>query len=171
MPNNIAIKMRSVFILSFIANLVMTAVSLAALPERVAVHFGADGAADGWMSNTVNALFMTALHLLLFCSIRFSPRLMVLLPAKWVNLPDKEYWLAPAHRHQAVEQTERIMWRFGVAIFLFFLVVGGLVVDANLCEPVKLNMPVFYLALGLFLVFSVWWTVDFYRTFRVNKRI
>jgi hypothetical protein len=63
------------FIASFAANLVLASVSTQVLPERVAVHFGAGGAANAWGSTTDNALLMVGVDLLLFCSIWFPPRL------------------------------------------------------------------------------------------------
>ena len=69
--------MRMVFILMFLVNVAVTLVSLAVLPARVAIHFGADGVADGWGTNTANAIFMTAIHVFLFSTMYFSPRLVL----------------------------------------------------------------------------------------------
>ncbi|MGZ3614494.1 MAG: DUF1648 domain-containing protein, partial [Syntrophales bacterium] len=49
--------MRSVFILVFVANVVLSLFSLVLLPSRVAIHFGVGGMANGWAPSCVNALF------------------------------------------------------------------------------------------------------------------
>src|ERR1035437_3257899 len=97
--------MRTLFILAFIANVVVTLISLAVLPARVAIHYGADGMANGWAPNYVNALLMTGTYVLMFCSLYFGHRLNILFPPKWwIGLPNKEYWLSPANRTRAMEK-------------------------------------------------------------------
>lgn len=159
--------MRDAFILAFAANVALTLVSLAVLPDRVAVHFGADGTANGWMSNGANAAFMSGLHLLLFVSLYFSPRLMFLFPPRWLNLPHKQYWLQPEHRPEALAKVRVYMWQFGAVIFVFLFVVGLLSVQANMTEPARLNLSVFFPALIAFLLYSLGWTVLFLLAFRL----
>ena len=159
--------MKLLFILTFIANVVLTLISLAMLPDRVAIHFGADGMADGWAPAYVNALLMTGIHLLLFFSLYFSPRLMLLFPAKWINLPNKEYWLAPRNQSRTMEKISSFMWRFGTAMFLFLFVITVLTLQANLSEINRLNLNTFLPALGVLLGYTVWWTITFFRAFRL----
>ena len=126
--------MRLLFILLFIANLAVTLISMVVLPDRVAIHFGADGMANGWAPNYINAILMTGVYILIYCVIYFSPRCLRLVPSKWINLPHKEYWLSPANQALAVEKMQGFMWRFGVAIMLLFLVDGLLTIQANLSK-------------------------------------
>lgn len=159
--------MRKLFILMLIANVAVTLVSLIVLPERVAIHFGAGGVPNGWASNLVNALLMTGTHALLFCLLYFSPRLVVIFPAWCINLPHKEYWLKPGNLPKTQEKLNHFMWQFGAAIFLFFLVVGLLALQANLVDPVRLSLQVIYPVLGLFLLYTIGWLIAFYRAFRL----
>lgn len=159
--------MRWLFILMVAATVAETLVSLAVLPDRVAIHFGADGLANGWGSNSVNALLMTATHVFLFCVLYFAAHLVTVIPPRFINLPNKEYWLSPANRVAAREKIKRFMWRFGVAIFTFFFVTGLLSLQANLVTPARLNLRVFFPALGLFLLYTLWWTMSLYRAFRL----
>ena len=161
--------MRKLFILTFFANVVVTLISLAVLPDRLAVHFGADGMANGWAPNYVNAIFMTGTHVLLFCSFYFSPRLMLLFPAKWINLPNKVYWLQPSVLPQTVAKIATSMWPLGVAMFLFFLVIGVLSLQANMAPTVRLNLNVFFPALVALLIYTAWWTIMFFRAFRLPR--
>ncbi len=59
--------MRILSLLAFAANVVVTLISLAVLPARIAIHFGADGMANVWAPNYVNALLMTGTQVLLLC--------------------------------------------------------------------------------------------------------
>lgn len=159
--------MRILFILAFIANLLVTLISLVVLPERVAIHFGADGIADGWASTYVNAVLMTSVHVLIFCTFYFLPRLLFLIPARWINLPNKDYWLQPENLPQTQKTFSHLMWQFGIAMFLFLLIVGLLSLQANLSSPVRLNLTIFYPALVIFLIYTIWWTIGMYRAFRL----
>jgi uncharacterized membrane protein len=159
--------MRTLFMLTFVANVVVTLISLAVLPARVAIHYGADGMANGWASNHVNALLMTGTHVVLFCSLYFSHRLVLMFPSKWVNLPNKEYWLSAENKLQASARIQGFMWRFGIAIFLFLLVVEVLSLWANLAEPARLDQRVFLPAMGVFMVYTICWAVGFRRAFRI----
>jgi uncharacterized membrane protein len=158
---------RTLFIATFLANVAVTIASLILLPERVAIHFGADGTADGWAPSWVNALLMTGIHALLFVTVWISARLVLWFPPKWINLPNKDYWLDPARRPETMEKLQRFMWRFGVAMFLFLLVVGLLTLEANLAETAKLELRAFFPAAGIFLAYSVWWTIALLLAFRL----
>jgi len=160
--------MRNVFILMLLANVAVTLISLVVLPDRVAIHFGADGVANGWAPNTVNALLMTGTHALLFCLLYFSPRFVLWFPAWCINLPNKEYWLNPVNLSKTREKLQYFMWQFGAAIFLFFLVVGLLSIQANLVSPFRLNLQLFFPVFGLFLLYTIGWIIAFYRAFRIS---
>jgi len=154
------------FILTFVANVVVTLISLAVLPSRVAIHYGANGMANGWAPNYVNALLMTGTHVLLFCSIYLSSRFMFAYQ-RMINLPNKEYWLQPAILPQTKEKTSVFMWQIGIALFLFFIVIGLLSLQANMAKPVRLNEPILFSALGALLIYTVWWIIMFFRAFRI----
>ena len=159
--------MRTLFMMTFIANAVVTLISLAVLPSRVAIHYGAGGMANGWAPNYVNALLMTGTQVLLFCSLYFGHRLALLFPPGWVNLPNKEYWLSPANMPRTMEKIQGFMWRLGVAVFLLLLIMGLLSLQANMAQPVRLNDRVFLPALAAFFGYVIWWTIAFFRAFRI----
>ena len=69
-----------------------------ALPPRVASHFGAGGAANGWMTRENYTWFMMLLTALLPLALLLA---LAWLPARferWVNLPHREYWMASPQR-------------------------------------------------------------------------
>ena len=84
--------MRGLFILTFVANVVLSLVSLLLLPPRVAIHFGSGGIANNWVSSHFNTLFFIGTNTFLSIAFYFTPRLIFRFPARWINLPNKDYY-------------------------------------------------------------------------------
>lgn len=61
------------------------------------------------------------------------------------------------------------LWAFGTALFLFLLAVGPLTLKANLADPVRLDERLFLIALSVFLLYTLYWTLALYRAFRLPK--
>lgn len=115
------------------------------LPERVAAHFDATGRANGWLSREAH----TALHgaTLLFMTALFQglAALNRRLPKELINLPHRDYWLAPeraAATHDAITATTL---QLGCAVFTFFIVLFHFVYRANFVSPPQLDL-------------RIWWT-------------
>jgi len=162
-------KMRVGFILVFIANVVLSLVSLILLPSNVAIHFGPGGKADSWAPSYVNALFFIGTNVFLFLLIYLTPRLIFMFPPKWINLPNKDYWLQVENKSRTVAMISSLMWEFGIALFLFLFVVELLALEANLSQPIRLNEKLFFSALILFLLYTVYWCIKLYRAFRLPR--
>jgi len=163
--------MRAGFILVFIANVVLSLVSLILLPSRVAIHFGLGGMGDNWVPSTVNTLFFIGTNMFLFVSFYFTPRLVFMFPTKWINLPNKDYWLRLENKARTVAMFSSLMWEFGIALFLFLFVVELLAIEANLSQPVRINEKLFFSALILFLLYTVYWCIKLFRFFRLPREI
>jgi F0F1-type ATP synthase membrane subunit a len=159
--------MRAVFIVSFLANVVLAIVSWLILPEQVAIHFGQGGLPDSWASNLTSTFIMLGLHSLVFCSLYFSPKLFQLVPAKWISLPNRQYWLKPEHSSQAIEKFSRHIWQFGTTLFLFMFFLGLLSLKANLSDPVRLDEGPLLSALVIFLAYTGYWSFTLIRSFRI----
>jgi len=163
--------MRAGFILVFIANVVLSLVSLILLPSRVAIHFGLGGMGDNWVPSYVNTLFFIGTNMFLFVSFYFTPRLVFMFPTKWINLPNKDYWLRLENKARTVAMFSSLMWEFGIALFLFLFVVELLAIEANLSQPVRINEKLFFSALILFLLYTVYWCIKLFRFFRLPREI
>jgi len=161
--------MRNAFIVTFLANVILSLVFLAILPDRVAIHFGLGGAPNGWASNRTNTLLMLGVHTFVFCALYFSPRLISTVPSKWISLPNRDFWLTPQRRHLVAEKLSHHMWQFGIAVFLFMLFAGLLTIRANRSDPVRLDESLFLTGLLIFLAYTVYWIVALVRSFRVPK--
>lgn len=161
--------MRTVFIISFIANLVLTVVVLVVGPETMAIHFGMGGEPNGWASAKANALIMTGIDVLLFASFFFVPQLMRATPDRWISLPNKDYWLKDENRGRAMTILCDQLYKLGALMFAFMFVVGLLVLQANLSEPVRLREDLFLWPFGFIIAYTLYWTVRIYLVFRVPK--
>lgn len=130
------------------------------LPERVAIHFNVSGQADNWTERTwacriflggfaVMALFFGGLALLL-------PRL----PTSLINLPAKDYWLAPERREQTRASLTRSLLWLGNLTLLLMIVEEHSVFRVNLSgrqlSGALFWLPVvFYMAAVLLLVIKL----------------
>ena len=161
--------MRNIFIISFIANLILTIVVLIMGPETMAIHFGGGGEPNGWASVRANALIMIGMDALLFVIFFSVPFLMSVTPDRWINLPNKDYWLRDENRPRAMSMLRDEMYKLGTLMFVFMFVVGLLVLQANLSDPVRLREGLFWPPFVLFMAYTDYWTVGIYRIFRVPK--
>ena len=127
------------------------------LPSVVASHFTGSGMADGFMPYRSYVILMLALLVGL-------PTLLVVLTwwslgssSARINLPNKDYWLAPERRHATVSYLRSgVLW-FGTLLLVFLCYAHWLVVLANGQQPAKLDNSWFIGGLVAFLaIFLVW---------------
>lgn len=102
------------------------------LPEKVALHFNAEGKPNRWSSSSEMTLGMvllaTAEFVTFFAIAWILPRISYQL---W-NLPNKSYWLAPERAEQTTTGICRDLLIMGLATLLLLGVVQWDVVQANL---------------------------------------
>ncbi len=158
--------MRSALIFSFVANLALTLVVSLLSPSPMAIHFGAGGEPNGWAPSYVNALLMTALELLIFGSFYFLPCLILKVPARWISLPNRKYWLRSENRALMSRMLTKFLYQFGAVTFLFMFLVGVLVLEANLSTPVRFREDLFWWPFGLYVGYTLYWTVKLVLAFR-----
>ena len=136
------------------------------LPDIVATHFGASGAANGFMTRSFYVRFMLVFVVLLPLSLSFLINRVLRLPNTRVNIPNREYWLAPERRAGTVELLRRHMRFFGVLLVAFLCYVHWLVVQANRVAPPTLDSSRFTGGLAAFMVALISWIVVLRRNFR-----
>jgi len=161
--------MRKLLVFVFCANLLLWAVSLHLLPDRVAVHFGQGGTPDSWASKQGNALLFLLLEVPLFVFFYFAPGLALRVPEKYLSLPKKRYWLQEENRPELKKRLASKMGEFGSVFFLFLFGVGLLTIQANLADPVRLDESLFLVVFVAFMAYTVVWCVEFIRAFRPPK--
>ena len=163
--------MRKLFILAFAANVILTLVSLVVLPPKVAIHFGSGGVPNAWASKEVNALIFLAIEGPLFILFLFAPSLVMKCPPKLINLPNKDYWLKEENKPATKAKVESLMCQFGIALFGFLFCVGLLTLQANLSDPVRLNESILFAMLTAFIVYTVYWCVKIFLSFRLPNNV
>lgn len=161
--------MRILFLATFAANVVLTLVSWVILPDNVAIHFGTNGMPDGWSPVWFHVLIFLGMQLVLFVTIWFGSKLSLGLHARWVNLPNKNYWLREENLPKAQEMVAATMMEFGTAMMLFLFVVGLLTIKANLSDPVRLSNEFFWPSFLIFMAFVVYWCIKLLFLFQVPR--
>jgi uncharacterized membrane protein len=136
------------------------------LPDVIATHFGPSGAANGYMPRTFYVRFMLIFVVLLPLSLNFLISRVLRLPNTRINIPHREYWLAPERRAHTVERLQRHMKFFGVLLAAFLCYVHWQVVRANTHSPPVLDNVQFSTGLATFMVALVTWIVVLRRNFR-----
>lgn len=131
--------------------------SSGALPERVATHFGFNGEADGWMSRRAYLAFECGFPALLAGLFIGLSALVRVLPAWCVNLPRKDYWLAPERRALTGRLLrDRLGWLLCL-LTLFFAGLHVLTLLANRATPPQLPMGgLLLLVIAFFLGLLIW---------------
>lgn len=131
----------------------------AQLPPALASHFGIGGRADGWQSRIAFLCTEIALFALTAVVAYGLPRALAAVPASMVNLPNRDWWLAPERREQTWDYLRiRFIW-FGCALLAFVLFVMDLVIRANFRNPPQLDTVSLAAALILFLAFTASWVI------------
>lgn len=136
------------------------------LPDVMASHFGVDGEADGWSSKQSFFGIMLAVAALTIALFGLLPALVRSLPASMVNVPNRDYWLAPERRQDLLERIERGMIPFGVATLLFLAAVTQLVIRANLAPQGAASLDGLWPVLILYLALTPVWLIWFVRLFK-----
>lgn len=148
------------FVALMMALLVKTAAVWARLPERVAVHFNASGVPNGWSSRSSFVLSVVAL-MSLFAASYFAIGLVSRLPDRLINLPRKQYWLAPERRASTLDWLAGWARWFLVVALLFLVVTLMAVLDANLALQPKLALPGWFIGgfavLAVAMITAVFW--------------
>ena len=129
------------------------------LPDTVASHFSAAGAPDGYSSKQsflTMALVLVGGVLLLFAALGWLLRV---LPPSLINMPNREYWLAPERRLATVAELSRALLWFGAVTRAFVIGILELTVRANLDELTGLPTWAFWGLLGGYLAYSLGWLI------------
>jgi uncharacterized membrane protein len=137
------------------------------LPDLVAVHFDGAGRANGFMTRAGCRDFMLlstlGVPLLLTIGTGLLPRL---LPASLINIPHRDYWLAPERaRDSLVFLSEQGLW-FGCILVVFLTAVDEMLVKANAISPPEFPSRLFVAMLILFFCAVGAWFVRMLRRFR-----
>jgi hypothetical protein len=149
--------------------LIFIAASASLLPERMALHFAAHGEANGWMPRSADLILFGGLGVGLPLFLAALSLLTGLVPDRLVNLPHREYWLAPERRAQTRAYISRQTIWISCLMLLFLSGIHGLVIQANRVTPPDLPMNLFWMLVGGFLAGVASWSIIFIRHFTKRR--
>ncbi|MFY7953795.1 MAG: DUF1648 domain-containing protein, partial [Armatimonadaceae bacterium] len=102
------------------------------LPLRLASHFDGAGNPDGWMGRDSSLLFYVGMVVFLGVLFGFLGPWIRRFPDSMVNLPDKEYWLAPERRDQTYRRISDSLAWLGVLCSVLIVALHEMTFRANL---------------------------------------
>ncbi|HEV2194577.1 MAG TPA: DUF1648 domain-containing protein [Candidatus Acidoferrum sp.] len=137
----------------------------AQLPNVVASHFNARGAANGWQ--TKQAFFSVFVGMTVLCVlIGFGlAGIIGAIPIQLINLPNKQYWLAPEHRDETLEWMKAYFGWFACALYVLMIVVYDYAAQSNLHPDHPPSVARLIYTLVGFLAFVVVWLVRIFTRF------
>ncbi len=128
-------------------------------PPEMAAHFNVQGNPDRFVSKTEFFWFQVQTMAVVIVTSLIPQILLLILPVNLINMPNREYWLAPQRREETIELLSSFMAAmFGV---ILFAIQAGfeLAAYANLQTPIRFNaqwmiifMSTSFLIVGLMLV-------------------
>ena len=127
------------------------------LPDPVASHFDAAGAANGYMPRVYYTRLMLALVVGLPGLIVVLQSLAFASPKARINLPNRDYWLAPERREETVAFLRQHLARLGSMLVVLLTGMHWLVVKANAHQPPGLPGRWFAGAVILFVLATLVW--------------
>ncbi len=136
------------------------------LPERVASHFDAAGAPNGWAPKDLFVGLYAGVLAIMAGSFFGLPVAMASMPTSMINLPNKDFWLAPERRDETWERVAAYMNAAGNAVMALLVYIFHLAFEANLGGGGPLGGGA-AVALFVFVVFLIGWTVAFMAAFAV----
>lgn len=138
------------------------------LPDRVATHFGINGQPDSWMYRTSATLLMLGVQLGLPSLLVGVGRLISIMPASLINIPNREYWFAAERRELSLAFMQHFLVVVGITTSLFMMAINHLTFVAN-TRGGSLNLQAFGIVLVLYLIGIVLLISALWRRFRITK--
>lgn len=145
---------------------VQVPLSLDQLPALIATHFDGAGNPNGWMTPKQLLLFWSGLIGFMVATFLGTPILTSRLSDRWINLPRKDYWLAPERRQQTLDRVAVFGLAAGCVCMAFLVVTIRLLLRANLDGTQHLDGHFIWYTLAfvaLLVASSIAFTARFYR--------
>jgi len=157
-----------IYLVLILAVIVQSAYYYPKLPDEIASHFDINGQPDSWVPKEFLIAFDIGFVLLTSIMFMAMPLTFRIVPDSLINLPKKDYWLAPERRDETISFLSRQLSRMGMGTVLFLFFIFELILRANLQNPFHISLTPMMIILGLYLAFTMVWlicfVVHFYRT-------
>ena len=157
---------RLIFLLLVIAAVTYVVTTSAGLPPSVAARFGHQGLWIGRMDKDIHVALMAGLAgglpLLLYGSVGVLPRLFT----RFINIPNRDFWLAPERREKMLGDLEHHGMILGIFSMVFICAMQALIVAANQRTPARIDINLVWVLLGFFIAGIIGMAVTMWRRFR-----
>jgi hypothetical protein len=124
------------------------------LPPLVAAHFDSAGHVNAYMPRGRYIALLLGIAVVMPLFLVVVPRRAFAKPGLRINLPNRDYWLAPERREETFRFLARQTSVFAWLLVLFLCYVQWLVVRANALTPPSLDSAALVSGLLVFLVCS-----------------
>lgn len=138
------------------------------LPEKIATHFGASFKPDGYSDKAVFEILFKLLELFLIAMFIGVNYFMKHAKDNLINLPNKEYWLAPERREKSLYILKANMSFFGALTIAYMVFNQVLIYIANLSEPVQLGDS-FWIGFVIYMFSTMGWLIRMIMLFSKKK--
>jgi len=95
----------------------------------------------------------------------FAPRSIASKSPDRINLPNKEYWLAPERRDATFAFFRRSFAWYGCVLLLMLVLTMGLAIQANFTAPPRMPAGPILSIIVAFVLFNVAWVIGLLRHF------
>ncbi|HWZ62785.1 MAG TPA: DUF1648 domain-containing protein [Steroidobacteraceae bacterium] len=129
------------------------------LPDLVAAHFDSGGRTNGYMPKVLYLALMLLVTAVVPLLLVILPRRALAGSVERINVPNRDYWLAPERRAETVRFLSRQMTLFAALVIVFLCYVQWLVVRANALTPPSLSSRALLIGLAIFLGCTFAWTL------------
>ena len=136
------------------------------LPDRMASHFAADGTPNGSAPKQDFFLLTAMIAAVTAIPAFLVPLKLKRLPRQRINLPNKEYWLAPEHAEETYRFFRTYMAWFACALLFVLLFGTAQAANANLPSIGHFNSTAMIYVMVGFAAFVGVWLISFIRHFQ-----
>lgn len=141
----------------------------AGLPAVVASHFAGSGQANGFMPRGMYRAIMLGIGIGAPLLVGWLPAMLVKGDGHNLNLPNRDFWLAPERQAATIAFLRGHGQWFAAAVALFLAYVHWLVVLANRLQPPVLSSSAMMAGLVVFFVALAVWIGALFRRFRLPR--
>jgi uncharacterized membrane protein len=137
------------------------------LPDTLAVHFGASLAADGWQSKQGFVVAYACVEVGMVVTLLAIGFVMGRVPVGMVNIPNRDYWLAPERKKETLRYVMTQVGWIMVATLGYLIAIAQVILVANVRaagRPPALPGD-FWAVVVVFMAAIAWFIVGIYRRF------
>jgi hypothetical protein len=146
---------KSIFVVIAVVAAIYFWSTYAQLPDVVASHFNARGVPNGWQPKSLFfEFFLGAVAIAAFLTFGI-PAIFSKIPVSMINLPHKEYWLAPERKAESIALLNRSFAWFGCAVLLVVTTAVNYAIGQNLDPGGPFGAVLLLCVLGGFLIFAI----------------